>query len=741
MQDNDCCKLSVVFDGSPNLIIRLDKKGTILNINKRISEIIGHKPEEFIGRSFTSLTGFLTHKSIELVLADFEKKIRGIEAGIYEIEAINKDGVPVFLDVISKTLKDETGAFDGGYVFLHDVTEHKRLQAALKESEDNYLSVIESSPDGIGIHCDGKIVFVNRQLVKMLGAERPEEIMAKTVIELVHPDSRADVANRIKIMAESGRPVRMIEEKFVRLDGTAIDVEAGASPISYQGRPAVMVVVHDISERKRNEKTLIDARAQINMILSSMQDIVFMFDSEGILRFCHSPAGSALYLPAQEFIGKNYAQIMPRHVSEALENALKENKNGKTSEIEYPLEIRGVHYIFLAKLSPILSSGSYHGSVAVVRDITELRKHDEQLRTERKKLSQYINICNVIFVVINRDEKVSLVNRAGCEMLGSNEEDIVGKNWFDNFIPEAERSTVKITFNKLMKGQIDPVEEFRNEILRKNGTIRKVLWRNTVLRDENGLITGTLSAGEDITEKMALLDKAQMAVKAKEQFMATISHELRTPLASIKEGISAVLDGVSGNIKKDQRSLLQISKRNVDRLARLINNVLDLQKMDLGQMKFIYEETDIPSLINEIYETMLPMAGKKNLDMTKQVLDGLPQIKADKDKLSQVLANLIGNSIHATEKGSVTISALLEEGNIKLSVTDTGNGIRQADLPKLFLRFSQIKRRFGGTGLGLAICKEIVDAHKGAIWAESQEGQGSTFWISLPAGQKKGVLR
>jgi signal transduction histidine kinase len=172
----------------------------------------------------------------------------------------------------------------------------------------------------------------------------------------------------------------------------------------------------------------------------------------------------------------------------------------------------------------------------------------------------------------------------------------------------------------------------------------------------------------------------------------------------------------------------------VDRLARLINNVLDLQKMDLGQMKFIYEETDIPSLINEVYESMLPLARKKNLDMTKQVRDGLPKIQADKDKLSQVLANLIGNAIHATEKGSITISGMLEGGNIKLCVKDTGKGIRQEDLPKLFQRFSQIKRRFGGTGLGLAISKEIVDAHKGAIWAESKEGQGSSFMITLPAG-------
>jgi PAS domain S-box-containing protein len=322
-----------------------------------------------------------------------------------------------------------------------------------------------------------------------------------------------------------------------------------------------MVVVHDISERKRNEKALIEARAQINMILSSMQDIVFMFDSEGVFRFCQSPAGSALYLPAQEFIGKNYAQIMPPQVTELLKNALKENKNGRTSEIEYPLEIRGVYYVFLAKLSPILSSGSYQGSVAVVRDITERKKHAEQLRNERKKLRQYINICSVIFVVINSDGKVSLVNKAGCEMLGSNEEDIVGKNWFDNFIPESERNMVKNTFNKLMNGEIDPVEEFRNEILRKDGSIRKVMWRNTILKDEHGLITGTLSAGEDITERLSLLEQAQMAVKAKEQFMATISHELRTPLASIKEGISAVLDGVSGEIKKDQRSLLQISKK------------------------------------------------------------------------------------------------------------------------------------------------------------------------------------
>ncbi|MCX5679993.1 MAG: ATP-binding protein [Candidatus Omnitrophica bacterium] len=257
----------------------------------------------------------------------------------------------------------------------------------------------------------------------------------------------------------------------------------------------------------------------------------------------------------------------------------------------------------------------------------------------------------------------------------------------------------------------------------------------------------TLNILEDLIEAKGKLEKyardLEDAVRIKTDFTATVSHELRTPLAAIKEGIAIVLDGTAGPIETKQKEFLEISRRNVDRLTRLINDLLDFQKLDAGRMEFDIVKNDINRVVKETAVIMSTVAQGKDLEIKLDLDNGLPTIEFDKDRIEQVLANLISNAIRYTDKGSITLSTEKKDNFIKVSIKDTGVGIKKEDIPKLFQRFSQLEpvsdRRMGGTGLGLAISKEIIDFHKGKITAESEPGTGSTFSFILPIQERRGA--
>ena len=241
---------------------------------------------------------------------------------------------------------------------------------------------------------------------------------------------------------------------------------------------------------------------------------------------------------------------------------------------------------------------------------------------------------------------------------------------------------------------------------------------------------------QDITELKNKEEELRKAMNIKSAFTSMVSHELRTPLTAIKEGISIVLDGITGEVSAEQRRFLDISKRNVDRLARLINDVLDYQKMESGKQKFKLAECDMNDIAMEVYNTLVRSAEEQGLKLGISLDREMPKLSCNRDKIIQVLMNITHNAIKFTEKGSVSISTTKEKDNIHVAVSDTGPGIKEEDLPKVFQPFEQLEmgkdRKTGGSGLGLTISKGIIERHDGKIWVESVYGQGTTFHFILP---------
>lgn len=220
----------------------------------------------------------------------------------------------------------------------------------------------------------------------------------------------------------------------------------------------------------------------------------------------------------------------------------------------------------------------------------------------------------------------------------------------------------------------------------------------------------------------------------KSEFVSTASHELRTPLSIIREGVCIVLDGIAGPLNEKQMALLGKARQHVDRMARLINDLLDMSKIEAGRMALYPKEIEIDGVIEEAINSFKLQADAKGI-----ALKYLPQsrglkINADRDRLMQVIVNLIGNSFKFTQTGSIEVAFIVRGETIEFSVYDTGCGIDAEDLENIFLKFRQLGNSSGrgGTGLGLSISREIVRLHGGEMWVESELGSYSRFIFSLP---------
>ncbi|MEA3490009.1 MAG: sensor histidine kinase [Candidatus Omnitrophota bacterium] len=250
---------------------------------------------------------------------------------------------------------------------------------------------------------------------------------------------------------------------------------------------------------------------------------------------------------------------------------------------------------------------------------------------------------------------------------------------------------------------------------------------------------GALHSREmEITERKKIAERLKDEIDAKAKFISMVSCEFRTPLTTIKEGINMVLDEIKGKIDQRQKKILGLAGKSVNRLTRLIDDIVRFHHLETGRIEFSMLENDINEVVREVRKAMAPMlTGKEGLELIVKTDDSLPVIRFDREKITQVLASIVNSAVSVTEKGNITISTSMEgDDSIRVSVEDTGAGIKKEDLPRLFLRYEHPGKRRdkkgGGSGLGLAISREMIEKHGGGIWAESEDGKGTTFYFVLP---------
>ena len=255
----------------------------------------------------------------------------------------------------------------------------------------------------------------------------------------------------------------------------------------------------------------------------------------------------------------------------------------------------------------------------------------------------------------------------------------------------------------------------------------------TTFADQAAIAIENVRLFDEIQDKSQQLEEAS---QHKSQFLANMSHELRTPLNAILGYAELLADGAYGEPSEKMLGILQRLEANGKHLLGLINDVLDLSKIEAGQLVLELSDYSVQDIAQTVRSTLEPLAADKKLTFNVEMSSELPPGRGDGRRLTQVLINLVGNAIKFTDAGEIAIKAEAQDGSFHVSVRDTGPGISSADQARLFQEFQQadnaITRKKGGTGLGLAISKRIIEMHGGRIWVESEPGQGSTFAFTLP---------
>jgi PAS domain S-box-containing protein len=587
-----------LFESVPIGLYRSTPEGRIVDANDALVQMLGYPSREKLLETPAQAL-FCDPADRQRWQAEMDAK--GVVS--YFVTQLKRyDGTPIWVVDRARAVRDPQGTilyYDGSLV---DITEQRRSEEALRASEARYRALVESSPDGIGIHQDGRVVFINPAGARLLGAQGPDELVGKPAMDLLHPDYREVVRERIQRSLAEGQPAPPLMEKFIRLDGTVIDVEVTAVPIMWEGRPAMQVVFRDITERKRMEEELKASEERYRDLFENANDGIYILDRAGrIVSF----------------------------------NRKAEELTGYTFE-----EVRGQPYTLLVSSGP-----------------------------ERKK---------------------------------------------------ARRA-----FLKNMRGQSDKTEL---TIIRKDGR-EVILELSTRPIWQGGQIVGIQGIGRDITERKEL-------ERLKSDFISTVSHELRTPLTSIKGYVDLVLAGDVGPLTPEQKEFLTIVSQNTTRLTELINDLLEIERLESGRIEFEFAELDLAEVLENVARSLHVNAEQKGLEFLTEIPSGL-KVRGDRERLAQVFLNLLSNAIKYTPAGTVELRAHQEDDAVVVEVRDTGIGLSESDLQKLFQKFfrsdNPYVRKVGGTGLGLSIAKAIVERHGGTITVTSQLGQGSTFTVRLPA--------
>lgn len=355
----------------------------------------------------------------------------------------------------------------------------------------------------------------------------------------------------------------------------------------------------------------------------------------------------------------------------------------------------------------------------------------ERLLAEQKKADVIVNTIRDCIVVTDQENRITLLNPAAELLFATTNERARGKHFLEVIKDEGLFQMINRTTET---GQSPSPEEIKAPYIVGDGGARKVFRKSiNPMKTEGGKLIGAVAVLQDITH-LAEVDRM------KSDFVSAVSHEFRTPLTSISMAVGLLREQSAGPVNDKQRELLNAAKEDVERLTRLVNNLLDLSRIESGRLELNVAPVDVARLLELSAEPFHMQLQERKIELAYDVKGTPAPVDADANKIGWVISNLIGNALRYTGPGGrITLGAIQKGERVHVSVEDTGTGIPPEYRERIFEKFFQVKEsgavESGGAGLGLAISREIVQAHGGRIWVESEEGKGSKFIFTLPVSR------
>ncbi len=707
----------------------------LLLVNSAWCKMFGYTRKEVISDRF-DIMNIVAPESKEMILKRFATNInhKG-EYSNYELKGITKDNRTIDLDVrANKILWKGEEVYQGIY---RDITERKKAENELKESEEKFRKLAEKSLVGIYIIQDGLFQYVNPKLAEifdytveeLIGKKGPYDLTAERDREMV----RDYISSRVSGKVES------ISYTFIGLkkDQEEIYIEALGSRTTFLGKPAVIGTLMDITERMKNEAALKESEKKYRSIIEAANDAIIIVDIETRNIIDINKKVEKLTNHSREgLIGKSHLFLHPKELREEYSNVftdvIKQNQQISPGVVllqdkdgaVIPVEISNSKYTLEGR--EVIQG--------IFRDMRERINIEDQIR----KLSRAVEQSPSAIVITNIDGTIEYVNPYFCSVAGYSAEEVIGQN--PRILKSGETSSDDYSeMWKTISSGKDWHGEFHNK--KKNGELYWEQASISPVRDEKGKITHYIAIKEDITYKKQMQqelllakEKAEESDRMKSEFLSQMSHEIRTPLNVILSYNSFLKDEFSETLNED----IKLSFNSIDsagkRLLRTIDMILNLAAIQKGTLDIDFDQVEIGNIINSLVKEFKFHAREKNLYLNINVPDEKIYIPGDEYLISEIFQNLLNNAIKYTNKGGVDVElSVLNDEKVRIDIKDTGIGISQEYLPKLFIPFSQEEtgytRKFEGNGLGLALVKSYLDLLKAEIKVESEKGRGTTFSI------------
>jgi PAS domain S-box-containing protein len=637
-----------------------------------------------------------------------------------------------------------------------DITERKLVKDALKKSMEFSETVFNSINDAISVIDvnDFRIIHVNSFFLKSYGLKK-EEVIGKTCYEITHKRAEPcnppdDICPLVETL-NTGKHSTVDHVHYMK-SGEKRYFEVSTSPI-YNEKGKLINVIHvarDITERKKYEYALKESEDKYRTLIDNSQDGIFIIQDAKI-QFSNEAFARICGYRMEEIIGKYFRELVAAEDLEMVAYYYQRRQAGENVPREYEFRIiqkKDEKTIVNMNVGLITYRGRV-ASMGTVKDVTERKKAEESLKESEEKYRKLIETANDAIFIADVETGIILdANKKAGELIGISREKIIGMHQSQLHPKEEEDHYRKIFLEKFRSGKEISEDLF---VIHKDGHKIPVEISTSITELKGKRIAQGIF--RDITERKHIdelrfeNERLACATKAKSEFLANMSHELRTPLNAVI-GFSELLKMKTiGNINEKQENYVDNIRYGGKHLLDIITDILDLSKVEAGKMDLFIEKVSVPETINEVLILIKEKASKNNIIINKEFDPQLEFIEADKQRIKQVFFNLLSNAVKFSneEGGTITIAAKRENDMARMSVSDTGIGIREDDIGKLFKEFTQLDsgltRKYGGTGLGLVITKKLVELHGGKIMVESRYGEGSTFSFSIPIKSKTGGVK
>jgi PAS domain S-box-containing protein len=726
-------RLHTVTENAADVIIELDYKGTILNTSRVLP---GFNKTDIIGKNFCDWAAPEYHP---VMMQSLESVFNKSVPQTYHSRALgNNHEIRWYLSRLSPvTIGNEVKK---AILIMTDITEQRLAEEALRESEENYRIITQSTLDIIFIIDKfGKQLFFNESVEKILGY-KVEELVGRSFTELVPLERLPDCLTELRNIFSFAKTFNFSTQVYHK-NGYLVDVEISGQLVKLKGENVAQGTIVDITAKKRAEEDLKKSLNRNQALLGANPDMMFLFNSNCKIVDFHSETYDQLLVEPEVFLGKLLDDILPHEVlGITREKVAAVLATGNPEYSTYEMEIGGETRYFESRYVPCGRSEV----LSIVRDITDQRLAQIALQLTKESYLDIFNTVSEAIFVMDESGKFIDVNRGAEKMYMCSNQELVGQSLQSVAAPLLNDMDEIVSSVQSVRTSGEPAFfDFWAE--RKTGEIfpKEVIINKGKYFGKDVLII----TARDITEKkqeeerMKFKNEELLNLNAeKDKFFSIVAHDLRSPFNSFL-GLTQIMaeDLQSLSMSQIQNIAMSMSK-SANNLYALLENLLAWSRLQRGMTSFDPKSFSLMPKISESLDLVCEMAHRKGIETYVNIQEDLV-VFADQNMLESTIRNVALNAVKFTNKGGkITISARSASRNsIEISVKDTGIGMSREILDKLF-RIDEHISRVGtegeaSTGLGLLLSKEFIEKHGGRIWAESEEGKGSIFYFTFPSNE------